>query len=134
MVDRGKWDGMINSNSSVNEGEIVPLWNTCEKAELQDLALAQMGVGWPNAVIMFIENGIVSRTFIKTLLMIRHLWQETKLKFLLQEGERSLQVLADLLYPYILKKGKGWTVNKWCNTGDVHDKAQISFLNDLFQG
>lgn len=133
MVDQGTWDTMVNTNASTHQGEIVPLWNTCETATQQDEALLKPAdTGWLEAVNFFVDDGIVSQKFIEKLLQIRYLWQETKLKFLLDEGDRDLGVLARLLYPYILKKAAGWTHNLWCSTIEIQEGAQEAFLQALF--
>jgi hypothetical protein len=134
MVNETDWDAMLHNNNTLNDEEMVPLWNTCVKAKEQDsLLLLEPDQGWPGAVDLLVDHGIFSKNFMRQVFKVRHLWQETKLKYILNQGERNLRDLAGLLYPYVVKKKQGWRENQWYDLTH-REKTQTAFLKDLFGG
>jgi hypothetical protein len=105
-IDPVKWDALVGGEvGSELEDPLVCIWDECEQALYQETMI--QGGHWSKAKAIYLDQGIVSKSFMNYVVGIRLLWQKTRFNFVLGMGNTNWKRLAPKLDQYLEMK-EGW--------------------------
>jgi hypothetical protein len=128
-IDFDKWDKLVTGEVVMAEEEehLVCLWDNCQNAVYQE-ALVNHGF-WSEAKAFYLDQGIISNTFMNFVVNIRQLWQKNRINYVLGVGSTNWQSNAKNLDQYIDVK-QGWSKITHESTDDEKKKMMKKLFGD----